>query len=103
MTRCPITPSRALTLLLLLSSMPLAAQTLQYAGNLQRAPSVAYTRGLYGNAASEMIQRFDASELCGYGVESAYPGVHVVRGIIVALHDFGGTGSRLVDVTLYAE
>lgn len=85
-------------------SAGLPAQNLFAAGNVLRTASASYTRGPAGFDAGELMQRFDASDLTGFGVEAAYPNWHVVRGVLVHMRDFGSsTPNGLVDITLYTE
>ncbi len=79
-----------------------AAQSYQMAGSLLRISSATYSRGTFGTGAGELLQRFDADDLTGYGIEIGTPGMQVVRGVVLGGRDFGG-GSNLVDVTLYTE
>lgn len=95
--------SRAIAIALALAAS-LPAQNLFAAGNVFRTASASYTRGPAGFGAGELLQRFDASDITGFGVEAAYPNVHVVRGVLVHMRDFGSsTPNGLVDVTLYTE
>lgn len=80
------------------------AQTLQIAGSGLTLASVTYTRGPAGYDAGELMMRFDADDMRGYGVESAFPGVQVVRGVALVVRDFGSsTPNNLYDVTIYTE
>jgi hypothetical protein len=91
-----------LTALALAPATP--AQAVFPAGTALRAVANSFTRGGAGMGAGELLQRFDADELQGYGVEAAFPGVQVVRGVVVQARDFGSsTPSGLFDVTLYGE
>jgi len=80
------------------------AQNLQVAGTVIRTSSATYTRGPASMGAGELLQRFDADDLRGFGIEAAFPGVQVVRGVALSIRDFGSsTPNGLFDVTLYTE
>lgn len=80
------------------------AQGTQVAGTLLRSFSFTYSRGGLGLGAGELLQRFDADDLRGFGIEAAFPGVQVVRGIALGVRDFGSSvPNGLFDVTLYSE
>lgn len=80
------------------------AQTLIPAGTSLHTYANSFTRGLAGMGAGELVQRFDADMIRGFGVEAAYPGQQVVRGVSIHGRDFGGSvPNGLVDVTLYTE
>jgi hypothetical protein len=73
------------------------------AGAAVRAAANAYTRGGIGMNGGELLQRFDAALLQGYGVETS-ANAFVVRGLFVQMRDFGASvPNGLVDVTLYTE
>lgn len=100
------TPSFGLVLAtaIALAAPSTQAQQLQPTGHLLRSITATYTRGSLGQSASELIQRFDADDLRGFGVESAFPGVHVVRGATLGIVDYAGsTPNPQCDVTLYTE
>lgn len=81
-----------------------AAQSLYAAGASLRTLSMSYTRGPAGQNAGELIQKFDADDLRGFGVEAAFPGVQVVRGVILPIKDFGSSiPNSLYDLALYTE
>jgi hypothetical protein len=83
---------------------PAIAQTLHVAGASLRTFSNSYTRGPAGFNAGELIQKFDADDLRGFGVEAAFPGMQVVRGVTLPIKDFGSsTPNSLYDLALYTE
>ena len=86
-------------LLALVLAVPVCGQVLQPAGTVQRLSSPAFTRGLLGNNPGEMLQRFDADDLTGFGIEAAHPGQQVVRGVVVVI---SGALSQ-VTVSIYSE
>lgn len=81
------------------------AQSLHLAGTMQVANPNNFTRGLGGDAAGELIQRFDADDMRGFGIEPQFPGMQIVRGVWLQTREVGGGG--IPDggsvVTLYTE
>lgn len=75
------------------------SQAPQVVGTTLRVATLTISRGLLGSSAGEIIQRFDASQLTGFGVEDAYPGSQVVRGVLLTLYPFSAT----CDVIIYGE
>jgi hypothetical protein len=99
-------PPRLLAFGLVLTAFGAAApaQALHGAGALQRMTSTAWSRGSLGTGPGELVQRFDADELTGFGVEAAFPGMHVVRGVMLGIRDFGfSTPNNLCDISIYTE
>ena len=97
-------PMLAFGLVLTTVAATATAQVLHGAGALQRITSVAWSRGSLGLGPGELMQRIDADELTGFGVEEAFPGMHVVRGVMLGVRDFGSsTPNNLIDVTIYTE
>ena len=91
-------------LCLLLCSPDLSAQALQLAGPMLRTTSVTYTRGPAGLNAGELLQKFAAGDLTGFGIDGAFPGFQVLRGVTMPMRDFGSSvpNSRF-DVAVYTE
>lgn len=81
----------------------LAAQAPQLAGSVLRFQTTSYTRGIFGagGGAGELMQRFDASDITGYGVEPGSPGMHVIRGVVFVAQTFVSTNP--VTISLYTE
>lgn len=74
------------------------------AGTSLRTYANSFTRGGAGMGAGELMQRFDADLVRGFGVEAAYPGQQIVHGVSIHGRDFGGSvPDGLVTVTLYTE
>lgn len=95
--------TRALLPLAFLPAVAVRAQ-LFAAGASQTTSSVLFTRGSAGLGAGELIQRFDADDWRGFGVDASFQGFQLVAGVLVAGRDFGSnTINGLVDVYLYAE
>lgn len=85
------------------ASAPLPAQPFQMSGAMLRVQWFAYMRGPFATGAGELLTRFDADDLTGFGVEDAFPGMHVVRGALVGGRDFITPTTHPVDLTLYTE
>jgi hypothetical protein len=83
---------------------PLAtAQALYPAGNVLRTTANAFSRPA-GLGPVEVLQRFDAEKLRGFGIEPAHPGMQVVRGMVMQVRDFGfSVPDGLFDVAIYGE
>lgn len=98
------TPLAAAFPLALLLSAAATGQQLQFAGTMQRNQPGGFTRGSAGSNAGELLQRFDADDMRGFGIEPGFPGVQVVRGIWMQaktiLPGFSDGGPRL---SLYIE
>lgn len=95
-----------LRLLLPFALVPAVAARAQLfpAGASQTTSSVLFTRGSAGLGAGELIQRFDAEDWRGFGVDAGFQGFQLVGGVAFAGRDFGSnTINGLVDVYLYAE
>lgn len=76
--------------LVLLFAAALPAQ-LFLAGTSQRTVANSYTRAMAGFGAGELLQKFDADQLRGFGIEAAFPNVQTVRGVVLQVRDFGSS------------
>jgi hypothetical protein len=80
------------------------AQGLNSAGTALRNVANAFSRGGAGTGAGELLQRFDADEIRGFGADAAHPGMQVVHGVALQARDFGfNVPDGAFDVTLYTE
>jgi hypothetical protein len=78
-----------------------ARSQLMPAGTSLMLGTVTFTRGGAGFNAGELMQRFDAEQLRGFGIESASPNHQVVHGITTMLRQFGGGAGVANTVGLY--
>ncbi|HEX5054163.1 MAG TPA: hypothetical protein VFZ65_20460 [Planctomycetota bacterium] len=74
------------------------------AGSWLRLSTLTMSSGPNGPNGTEIIQRFDADQLRGFGIESGHPGVQVVRGARLLSQAFGSSiPNNNIAVTLYTE
>lgn len=93
--------SAALAILTLCNS---AAAQLLPAGTALRSFASAYSRGSAGLGAGELLAKFAADELRGFGVGSNYQGLQVVNGVLIQARDLGpAAGTATMDVYAYGE
>lgn len=85
------------------SMTTLSAQSYQQLGTLLRTGGLTYSRGNLGTAAGQLLQRFDARDTIGIGVDPAQPGMMVIHGVLLGAREFGFSVSPTIDITLYAE
>jgi hypothetical protein len=87
----------------LLLSAPLTAQ-LQPAGTSLGTSTTTVTRGGVGNGTGELLQRFDADQLHGFGADAAHPGFQVVHGVQLLAQSFGTSiPDSSMTVSIYTE
>lgn len=93
----------AVSLILMFAAVA-RAQSLHLAGTMQVFYANSFTRGIAGSGAGELIQRFDADDMRGFGIEPAFPGVQIVRGVWLQRTEVGGgVADGGAVVTLYTE